>query len=165
MTTRAPRKRPAPKTVAATKTPRAHVSRWVVDDYLSYLLSQASQAVAARFHVEVRKAGLTILEWRVLATLSDGRSRTVGEVALIVLAKQSTITKLLGRMEADGRVGRSASEVDRRQSLVRITPIGRAALGPLLTKSKQHERTIIARLNARESASLKNALRKLMADD
>jgi DNA-binding MarR family transcriptional regulator len=149
----------------AVKKTRERASRWVVDDYLSYLLSQASQTVAAKFHVEVRAAGLTILEWRVLATLADGRSRTVGEVAFIVLAQQSTVTKLLGRMEAEGRVARSEGDVDRRQSLVRITPAGRVALGSLLTKSKQHERKIVARLNQREAASLKSALRKLMADD
>jgi MarR family transcriptional regulator, organic hydroperoxide resistance regulator len=154
---------------AATRTPRrptnARRPRWAVDDYLSYLLSQASHIVESKFHEEVRSAGLTVLEWRVLATLSDGRARSVGEIAHIALAQQSTVTKLLGRLEAEGRVERSAGDVDRRQSLVSITPLGREALGSLLTKSKQHERTLVARLNQREAASLKSALRKLMEDD
>jgi MarR family transcriptional regulator, organic hydroperoxide resistance regulator len=148
----------APKTTRRT-------ARWAVDDYLSYLLSQASHVVASKFHEEVRIQGLTVLEWRVLATLSDGRSRSVGDIAHIALAQQSTVTKLLGRLEAEGRVERSEGEIDRRQSLVSITPAGRAALGPLLTKSKQHERGLVSRLNQREAASLKSALRKLMAED
>jgi len=154
------------KTVAkgAPKIAR-RTSRWAVDDYLSYLLSQASHVVASKFHEEVRAAGLTILEWRVLATLSDGRSRSVGDIAYIALAQQSTVTKLLGRLEAEGRVERSEGEIDRRQSLVSITPAGRAALGSLLAKSKQHERGLVSRLNQREAASLKSALRKLMAED
>ena len=140
-------------------------ARWAVEDYLSYLLSQANHVVESQFHEEVRAAGLTVLEWRVLATLSDGRARTVGEIAYIALAQQSTVTKLLGRLEAEGRVERSAGDVDRRQSLVKILPAGRQALGTLLVKSKQHERRLVARLNQREAASLKSALRKLMKDE
>ena len=139
--------------------------RWAVDDYLSYLLARASHVVASGFHLEVRAAGLTVLEWRVLATLADGRTHNVGELASIALAQQSTVTKLLKRMEGDGRVARTEGDVDRRQSLVRITPTGRAALGTLLARSKRHERATVDRLNARETASLKNALRKLIASE
>ena len=155
----APSRRDAPN-----PAPRFRAPRWAVDDYLSYLLSQASHVVAARFHVEVRAAGLTVLEWRVLATLANGQPCSVGEIARIALAQQSTVTKLIGRMEAEARVARSDGDVDRRQSLVRITPAGRAALGTLLKRSKEHERELVARLNQREAASLKSALRKLMAD-
>lgn len=49
-----------------------------VDDYLSYLLARASHAVYKEFDREVRAAGLTSLEWRVLATLSDGDGLTIG---------------------------------------------------------------------------------------
>ena len=79
-------------------------TRWEVDDYLSYLLARASHLVASEFHREVRAAGLTVLEWRVLAILSDGRARKVGELAAIALAQQSTVTKLLGRMQAEKRL-------------------------------------------------------------
>ena len=137
-------------------------TRWEVDDYLSYLLARASHLVASEFHREVRAAGLTVLEWRVLATLSDGRARKVGELAAIALAQQSTMTKLLGRMEAEGRIARSDGDVDRRQSLVRITREGRAALGTLLTRSKRYERAAVTRLTAREAGSLKSALKKLV---
>jgi DNA-binding MarR family transcriptional regulator len=147
----------------ARKTPGAEP--WAVDDYLSYLLARASHVVASEFHLEVRAAGLTVLEWRVLATLADGRPHNVGELASIALAQQSTVTKLLKRMEADGRIARSDGEVDRRQSLVRITPAGRTALGTLLSRSKRHERSTVGRLDAREAASLKSALRKLIAGE
>lgn len=156
----------APARKAARKGPtKARAPRWNVDDYLSYLLARASHVVASEFHLEVRATGLTVLEWRVLATLSDGRAHNVGSIASTALAEQSTVTKLLGRMEAEGRVARSDGDVDRRQSLVRITPAGRAALGSLLKRSKQHEGVTVGRLDAREAASLKSALRKLIAGD
>ena len=139
--------------------------RWHVDDYLSYLLARASHVVASGFHREVRAAGLTVLEWRVLATLAGGDAYSVGQLASIALAQQSTVTKLLGRLEADGRIARSDGDVDRRRSMVTITARGREALGPLLARSKRHERGIVSRLDEREAASLKSALRKLIGDD
>ena len=145
-------------------SPRAP-ARWHVDDYLSYLLARASHVVASEFHREVRDAGLTVLEWRVLATLADGTERTVGDLASIALAQQSTVTKLLGRMQADRWIDRNESEVDRRRSLVRITPRGQRVLGDLLARSKRHESTTSTRLTAREAALLKNALRKLILDE
>ncbi len=154
---------PAKRVSRAPSTARRE--RWVVDDYLSYLLARASHVVQTGFHLEVRAAGLTVLEWRVLATLAGGHAYTVGQLASIALAQQSTVTKLLGRLEAEGRVARSDGEVDRRQSLVRITPAGKAALGPLLARSKRHERSTVGRLDDREAASLKSALRKLIAGE
>ena len=92
--------------VGTDVAPPARKARWVVDDYLSYLLARASHAVAAGFHREVRAAGLTVLEWRVLSTLANGDAFSVGELASIALAQQSTVTKLLMRMEREGRVAR-----------------------------------------------------------
>jgi hypothetical protein len=71
-----------------------------IDNYLSYLLSRAGHEVYRAFHTTVHAAGLSSLEWRVLATLSDGDGLTVGDLALVVLAEQSTLTKLLQRAEA-----------------------------------------------------------------
>ena len=151
--------------MAGSPRKAARPEPWAVDDYLSYLLARASHVVASEFHREVRAAGLTILEWRVLAVLADGQARNVGELASLALAQQSTVTKLLQRMEAEGRVARAEGEVDRRQSLMTITATGRTALGTLLAHSKRHERSTVGRLNAREAASLKSALRKLIASD
>ena len=66
-------------------------------------------------------------------------------------------------MEADGRIERSVGEVDRRQSLVKITRRGRAALGTLLARSKRHEQAAVGRLSARQTTLLKGALQKLIA--
>jgi DNA-binding MarR family transcriptional regulator len=136
---------------------------WTVDDYLSYLLARASHTVASGFHQEVRAAGLSVLEWRVLATLSAGEPRSVGDLAEIVLAQQPTVTKLLDRMARAGTIERLPALLDRRRSLVGITPRGRAAVKHLLARSKAHEEATFAALNQSEARLLKKALRKLIA--
>ena len=49
--------------------------------------------------------------------------------------------------------------------MVRITAAGRGALGTLPTRSKRHERSVAGRLEAADLASLKAALRRLIAND
>ena len=48
-----------------------------VDDYLLYLLARASHVVSAEFHATLRRAGVAVPVWRVLATLSGSPGETV----------------------------------------------------------------------------------------
>lgn len=149
------RRPPAAPTHAAT--PR------FVDDYLSYLLARAGFLVSTQFHARVKRAGLPVPVWRVLATLSDGDGLPIGGLARNVLFKQPTLTKVVDRMAADGLVERRAAEGDRRQTLVYITPRGRAAIRGLLPAAKRHEALVLRGHSVAEVARLKQALRDLIA--
>lgn len=136
-----------------------------IDNYLSYLLSRAGHTVYREFHAQVHLAGLSSLEWRVLATLSDGDGLTVGELAHEVLAEQSTLTKLVQRMAHAGWVQRGADEHDARRTLVFETAQGRAVVSPLLKAAKKHEAKLLDGFSAAEIAALKKILRALIAQD
>ncbi|MFN0162238.1 MAG: MarR family winged helix-turn-helix transcriptional regulator [Burkholderiales bacterium] len=136
-----------------------------IDDYLSYLLALASYAVYRDFGREVKAAGLSSLEWRVLASLSDGTGSTVGELAREVLAKQPTLTKLVNRMEAADLVARGDDREDARRTRVAVTPAGRAKVAHLLAAAKRHEARILAPFSKAEVAALKKILRALARAD
>lgn len=133
-----------------------------VDDYLAYLLAKASALVSAQFHAEVKAEGLSVPEWRALATLSDGVPRTIGALADIVLSPQPTLTKLIDRMEQKGDVRRDASSEDRRRTMVTITEQGRARIGTLLIAAKQHEANLAAEPGLAGLHALKPVLRGLI---
>ena len=134
-----------------------------VDDYLSYLLARASYAVYKEFDSEVRQAGLSSLEWRVLATLNAGAGMTIGTLAREVLAQQPTLTKLIQRMSANGLVERYADADDARKTLVAATPAGRKLVAGLLARAKAHEAGLLAQFDAGEVQALKKVLRTLIA--
>jgi hypothetical protein len=77
-----------------------------VDTYLAALLAQASELISGEFHRVVRAHGLSVAEWRVLATLSGGHTLTTGKLAQISLNKGPTATRMLDRMESRGQVER-----------------------------------------------------------
>ena len=99
-----------------------------VHGYLGYLLGQANHALYKDFDLHVRAAGLSSVEWRVLATLHDSEPLTVSQLAHEVLSKQPTITKLVQRMGEQGWVQLLADPADQRRTLVSVTPARSSAL-------------------------------------
>lgn len=133
-----------------------------VDDYLLYLLARASAQASAQFHARLRKHGLQVPEWRVLATLSNGDGLTIGELAAIALLRQPTMTKTIDRMERTGLVVRRPGDSDRRQVQVFITPDGRRRVRAALRDAKQHEAEVLSRYGTAEATRLKEMLLSLI---
>jgi len=132
-----------------------------VDSYLPYLLARASFSISSEFHAQVEAAGFTVSEWRILASLSGVKQRTVGELADIVLAKQPTVTKMVLRMVDQGLVMRTACTQDKRQAWVSLTLKGKKRVTPLLKKAAIHEKSVLSELGELQSHELKSILQKL----
>ena len=133
-----------------------------VDNYLGYLLGQANHALYKDFDAQVRARGLSSIEWRVLATLHDSDPLTVSQLALEVLSKQPTVTKLAQRMADQGWVTLHTDPADQRRTLVAATAAGRRLVRPLVEQAKVHEERLLRALGATEKKALRQLLEKLM---
>lgn len=131
-----------------------------VQDYLAYLLARASHQISAEFHEQVLASGLSVMQWRVLASLSGGPALSVGALADIVLAQQPTATKLVARMESEGLIKRLPHPHDKRSVLITLTPLGKRKVTPLLERAREHEARVLARLPDTDTTALKNILRR-----
>ena len=134
-----------------------------VHGYLGYLLGQANHALYKNFDQQVRAAGLSSIEWRVLATLHDSPPLTVSQLAHEVLAKQPTVTKLVQRMADQGWLTLQADPADQRRTLVGASAAGKRVVRPLLGKARAHESELLRSLAASEQQALKKLLAKLAA--
>ena len=132
------------------------------DSYLPYLLARAIFSISSEFHAQVEAAGFAVSEWRILASLSGVKQRTVGELADIVLAKQPTVTKMVLRMVDQGLVMRTACTQDKRQAWVSLTLKGKKRVTPLLKKAALHEKQVLSSLGDTQSHALKSILQKLI---
>jgi DNA-binding MarR family transcriptional regulator len=110
----------------------------------------------------VAACGLSVLEWRVLASLAGGNSLSVGELSDTVLAQQPTLTKLLGRMERQGLVHRRTGARDRRRTAVTLTEQGLRVVTPLLERARAHEARVLSEIGAGQGQQLKWLLRRLV---
>ena len=133
-----------------------------VDGYLAALLAQASHLISAEFHEVVRAHGLSVSEWRVLASLAGGKTISIGQLAQVAVLKQPTVTRLLDRMAARGQIERLAHEGDRRVTLVRITPAGSRTVAKLIALARGHETRVLEPFGLTRAEELKSTLRRII---
>ncbi|NPC56469.1 MarR family transcriptional regulator [Caenimonas sp. S4] len=133
-----------------------------VDDYLPALLAQATQLISGEFHRVVKSKGVTVSEWRVLATLAGGEPLSIGTLAQITVTKQPTLTRVLDRMEARGEVRRIPHGEDRRVTLVGITPAGSRLVAGLIKLAREHEHRVLEPFGLQRAADLKATLKRMI---
>ena len=134
-----------------------------VSDYLLYLLAAASEAASAQFHAKVRKAGLRVPEWRVLACLADTDGAMITQLARRALAEQSRLTRIIAQMEDRGLLIRRNDPADGRRVRVYLTASGRALAAELVPQARRHEAALMEMLKGNEGAHLKPALKSFLA--
>ena len=147
--------------MSATK-PNAMTDR-SIDQFLPYLLSRASHLVSRRFYALLKRHGMPIREWRVLATLYDGEGVPLGELAEICLIEQSTATRLIDRMAVRRLVEKRIDEKDRRRTFVHIAPAGGAAVEGLMVQAREIDNSIVAGFDTGRRARLKEELEALIS--
>jgi DNA-binding MarR family transcriptional regulator len=133
-----------------------------VDDYLAALLAQASHLISSEFHEVARSHGLSVSEWRVLATLAGNEPISIGRLAQVAVLKQPTVTRMLDRMEAKDQVERLAHDGDRRVTLVRITANGSRMVARLIALARDHEAKVLEPFGLAHAEDLKATLRRII---
>lgn len=92
-----------------------------------YWLTRATGRYLRNMEHALKPHSLDIPQWRVLMTLHEAECLSVSEIADHAIAKLSTMTKIVRRMEADELVHCRQRETDARVTEVLLTPGGQAA--------------------------------------
>lgn len=150
------------KTIEARPSADAAATARFLDEYLPYWLAQASYWISSEFHREIAAAGLTVAEWRVLASLHGSAGETVGTLCRLALMKQPTLSKLVQRLEADNLVVRRDTQGDRRQTMVCSTAKGRARIAGLIRKAQAHQQEVLKPFGKVNSRKLLATLQDLV---
>lgn len=132
-------------------------------DFLPYRLSVAANK-SSRIISEVyeRRFGITIPEWRVLATLAEaphlsGRivaQRTAMDKVQVSRAVASLVKRKFIAQETDGG--------DRRRDVLRLTPLGRKVYGDIVPEALKREAVITSCLTESEHKSLMRIIAKII---
>lgn len=132
-----------------------------IDDYLLYQLAVASHHLSAEFHLYVKKQGVKIYVWRVLASLIDHPGLMLTKLSRLVLIEQSRLTKIIDQMHKDGLILKQTDPKDRRRALLSVSDKGAKLAQGLIIEAKRHEQAALQGLTKRERESFKAILRKL----
>lgn len=129
------------------------------DDYLLYLMAQASAAASAEFHGALEAGGTPVSTWRIMASLYPDAALSIGELCDACLVKQPTMTRMVDRLAAQGLVARTQAAGDRRRVSVRLTAEGLTRAEALVEEARRHEARVLAAYSPAEAKALKAMLR------
>jgi MarR family transcriptional regulator, organic hydroperoxide resistance regulator len=138
---------------------RAHLE---LGNYLPYLLNRVGFALVESFTADaLRKDGLSIDMWRVLAALSNNGGQRQVDLSDMTSIDVSTMSRLVSRLVRLGLVTRSRSRTSNREVVVALSPKGRALVRRLIPIAKGLEQKASAGLSAKELAVIKRLLGRM----
>jgi DNA-binding MarR family transcriptional regulator len=100
----------------------------VRDTCLCLHTQRTARALARRFDVALRPAGITSGQFSLLMSLNRPKPPNLGSVAALLVMDRTTLTANLKPLERRGLIDAEPNPTDRRARLLRLTPAGRAVL-------------------------------------
>jgi MarR family transcriptional regulator, organic hydroperoxide resistance regulator len=129
---------------------------------LPYLLARLGVRMGDLFVRVVKKEGLTLPMYRVLAALAEqDRPLRLGELAALTSADMSTLSRLVADMHRDGILSRERPQHDQRSLQVALTPQGAALAARFMPVAAHYEDVAAGSLTAKDAAALKATLVQL----
>jgi DNA-binding MarR family transcriptional regulator len=125
---------------------------------LSVLSNTISQAIAREY---AQRFQLSVTEWRVIAVLGRYDGSAARELAERTATDKVAISRAVASLIEAGRVRRSVAAHDKRQSVLRLTAKGWKIYDEVAPRALEHERRLLAHLDAQEREWLMRILDKL----
>lgn len=133
-------------------------------DQLPYLLAQANRHVHGDLQSLLKSKDMPVEQWRILRVLSDGRGRSMGELAKAVLMNHPALTKTIDRMIMRALVHRRHDPEDNRRVLVHISEFGAELAAQCEDRIARYEDALAERLGPRNAAQLRKLLHTLVGE-
>lgn len=135
-----------------------------LEDFTPYLINRVIARYNKSVETALKEAGVSVAQMRVLAVLAEGGPRTINELSVLTVIKQSTLSRRLDAMEAAGLVRRETRDGDSRFRKISLTPAGRTAFDATWPAMLEIETTMLRALEAGERQTLNAMLQRVLHD-
>ena len=131
------------------------------DDFLPYLIARLAYQLNGDLVRELRREGINVTRWRILAVLAMGDGITISAIVDRAMMQQSALSRALMSMEAEQYVRRIARRSDARYVEVFLTDQGRALFNALNVTVRRREKRLLRGFSPSEVASAFEVIRRL----
>src|SRR5579863_6962979 len=135
-----PKKKPAAAVRDSAPRPADHV---LFDDFLPHLIARLAYQLNADLIEKLRREGINVTRWRILAVLAMGDGITINEIIDRAMVQQSALSRALMRMEKENYVRRLLRREDARCVEVYLTDRGRALFNSLNVVVRRREQRLL----------------------
>jgi DNA-binding MarR family transcriptional regulator len=113
------------------------------DDFLPHLIARLAYQLNADLIEKLRREGINVTRWRILAVLAMGDGITINEIIDRAMVQQSALSRALMRMEKENYVRRVLRREDARCVEVYLTDKGRALFNSLNIVVRRREQRLL----------------------
>jgi DNA-binding MarR family transcriptional regulator len=133
-----------------------------LQQFAPYLMNRIMGRYNASLRHDLARLGLTTPKMRSLAILTVIDGLLISQLAVYAIVEQSTLSRALDALEADGLVRRVPDPQDSRATRVQITDAGRAAFEKLWPTMRRSYDAMFAGIGAEEHAAFVATLQKML---
>lgn len=138
---------------------RDHPAPLVLEGFLPYrlvvLAQAASQGLAELYS---QRFGVTIAEWRVLATLGQHSTLTAKDIGAHSCMHKTKVSRALAAMIKRGLVRREANPRDRREAFVTLTSAGNRLYGEIVPLARSYAGALVEGVNPQDLAAFERVI-------
>ena len=131
--------------------------------FLPYQLAVLADYTSARFaEVYSERFGLSIPEWRVLATVGERDMLRAKDIEAERHLHKTVVSRAIAKLRARGLLDLKSNAEDRRESFLLLTAKGRKLYKEIIPLARVYSDEILASLSASERAGLQRGLEGMM---
>jgi len=135
-----------------------------LESFLPYRLNRAAAAMSEQLReIYGRTYGLTIPEWRVLATLAQFPRSTARAVGRHARLHKTKVSRAVHGLEERRWLARSENPDDRREEFLMLTAFGFQAYAAMVPDMTAFEARVLAALGPHDTRAVLHALDRLEA--
>jgi DNA-binding MarR family transcriptional regulator len=154
--------------MARTKSPRTRsdrpfepANRPLFDDFLPYLIARLAYQLNNDLTEKLRREGINVTRWRILAVLAMGDGITINEIVERAMMQQPALSRALMSMENEDYVRRVPRRDDARYVDVLLTGKGRALFKSLDVVVRRRQKRLLKGLSPEEIGAAFAMLRRM----
>ena len=134
-------------------------------DSVGHHISRTARIVERRVEGNLRRFGMTRVEWCVLVAVAEEGKKNPSDIAYFVCIDRTATSRALRQLEASGLIERKMGSDDRRTTEVGLTAKGTAQFNAALPMCHAATQHFHAKLSIDELDVLRALLAKLAADE
>ncbi|MBC2835734.1 MarR family winged helix-turn-helix transcriptional regulator [Paragemmobacter straminiformis] len=135
-----------------------------LSNYAPYLMNRIMGRYNASLRDEMADLGLSTPKMRALAVLSVIDAPLIRELAVYAVVEQSTLSRALDQLAAEGLIRREADATDSRATRVFITEAGRTTFETLWPRMAESYARMFKGIDEAERRAFVGTLQKMLAN-
>jgi MarR family transcriptional regulator, organic hydroperoxide resistance regulator len=131
------------------------------DDFLPHLIARLAYQLNNDLVEKLRREGINVTRWRILAVLAMGDGITINEIIDRAMMQQSALSRALMSMEKEEYVRRVLRRDDARYVEVFLTDKGRGLFNSLNIVVRRRQRRLLKGFSREETAAAFALIRRM----